>query len=103
MGQYLQARRRNILHAEKKKTYTYVIKDEYIVVKENGAIYLTEKGKEIALKVYEKHQLIAKILISLGVSEKTAYEDSCKIEHNLSRESFEKIKEYYEKNIENKN
>lgn len=76
--------------------------DGYITVNECGNIYLTEKGNEVALRVYEKHQLIAKLLISLGVSEKTAYEDSCKIEHNLSRESFEKIKEYYEKNIENK-
>ena len=43
--------------------------------------------------LYERHQVIADILIALGVSEKTAYEDSCKIEHDLSQESFEKIKE----------
>ena len=73
--------------------------DEYIVVEKDGAIHLTQSGKEIAAKVYERHQLIAKILIALGVSEETAFEDSCKIEHHLSQESFEKIKEYYEKRM----
>ena len=70
--------------------------DEYIKVDGEGAITLTDKGKEIASKVYERHQLIAKILIALGVNEETAYEDNCKIEHDLSQESFEKIKEFYE-------
>ena len=70
--------------------------DEYIIVKKDGTILLTDSGREIATRVYERHQLIAKILISLGVSEETAYEDSCKIEHDLSKESFEKIKEFYE-------
>lgn len=73
--------------------------NEYIVVSQDGNISLTTAGKEIAKKVYERHQIIAKILISLGVNEKTAYEDSCRIEHDLSQESFEKIKEFYEKGI----
>ena len=73
--------------------------DEYIIMDADGIITLTDKGKEIASMVYERHQLIAKILIALGVSEDTAYEDSCKIEHDLSQESFKKIKEYYEKHI----
>ena len=72
--------------------------DGYITVNNEGIITLTEKGAEIAAMVYERHQIIAKILIHLGVSEEAAYEDSCKIEHDLSRESFEKIKEYYLKN-----
>ncbi len=71
--------------------------NEYITVETDGTIVLTNKGKVIAKRVYERHQLIAKILISLGVSEEVAYEDSCKIEHDLSQESFEKIKEFYEK------
>ena len=70
--------------------------DEYIIMDADGIITLTDTGKEIASMVYERHQLIAKILIALGVSEETAYEDSCKIEHDLSQESFEKIKEFYE-------
>ena len=73
--------------------------NDYIVVSQDGNISLTTAGEEIAKKVYERLQIIAKILISLGVNEKTAYEDSCRIEHDLSQESFEKIKEFYEKGI----
>lgn len=76
--------------------------DECISMDADGIITLTDKGNEIASMVYERHQLIAKILINLGVSEDTAYEDSCKIEHDLSQESFEKIKKFYEKHIKNK-
>ncbi len=71
--------------------------EEYIIVENDGTIRLTEKGNNIATKVYERHQLIAEILIALGVSEETAYADSCKIEHDLSKESFDKIREYYKK------
>ena len=74
--------------------------DGYINMDKDGIITLSDKGREIAMRVYERHQLIAKILISLGISEETAYEDSCKIEHDLSQESFEKIKEFYEKTIQ---
>lgn len=68
----------------------------YITVEENGNIALTEKGYEIASKMYERHKIIAKALMALGVSEENANEDSCKIEHDISSESFEKIKEYLE-------
>ena len=73
--------------------------DEYIKVEQNGAIRLTGKGESIAVKIYEKHQIIAKVLIALGVSEETAFNDSCKIEHVISSETFEKIKEHYETHI----
>ena len=66
----------------------------YITVDENGSIELTEKGMEIANKVYERHEIIAKALMAIGVSEETAYEDSCKIEHDISNETFEKLKEF---------
>lgn len=69
----------------------------YITVDETGGISLTEKGMEIANKVYEKHEIIAKVLMSIGVNEKTAYEDSCKIEHDISNETFEKLKDFIEK------
>lgn len=69
----------------------------YINVADDGGITLTEKGYTVATRVYERHQLIAKILMELGVDKETAYEDSCKIEHDLSQESFEKIREYYQK------
>ena len=70
----------------------------YITVDETGGITLTEKGLAIAKRVYERHQVIAKALMLLGVDEKTAYEDSCKIEHDISNQSFEKIKEHLAKN-----
>ena len=64
----------------------------YITVDENGGISLTEKGKEIADRMYERHEIIASVLMKIGVSKETAYEDSCKIEHDISNETFEKIK-----------
>ena len=66
----------------------------YIIVDEEGKISLTDKGREIAERVYERHDVIAKVLMLLGVEEKIAYEDSCKIEHDISEQSFEKIKEF---------
>ena len=66
----------------------------YITVETDGTISLTKKGLEIAERIYERHQIIAKALIALGVDEETAYEDSCKMEHDISDISFEKIKEH---------
>ena len=69
----------------------------YINMDSEGSITLTEKGQEIAERMYERHQIIAKALMALGVDESTAYEDSCKIEHDISDLSFKKIKEHLEK------
>lgn len=69
----------------------------YITVDEDGEIHLTEKGKEIAQRVYERHQVITQALIALGVSPETASADSCKIEHDISEETFLCIKAYLEK------
>lgn len=55
-------------------------------------IFLTQKGLKIANSMYERHEYIAQLLIHLGVDQKTAYEDSCMIEHDLSQKSFEAIK-----------
>ncbi len=68
--------------------------DGYVNVDDCGNITLTSKGEKIAKSVYDRHTTIAKALISLGVSEKVAYEDSCKIEHYISDETFNKIKKY---------
>ena len=65
---------------------------EYITVEYHGYIYLTESGKDIAAAIYERHEWFTKWLISLGVDEATASKDACRIEHALSRESFEAIK-----------
>ncbi len=70
----------------------------YINVDGDGLISLTEKGESIALSMYERHNIIAKVLMALGVDEQTAYDDSCRIEHDISQESFEKIKEYFVNN-----
>lgn len=69
----------------------------YIEVDSNGLISLTPSGLVIAEKIYERHQIIAQVLMALGVSEDTAFADSCKIEHDISEESFSKIKQHYEK------
>ena len=73
--------------------------DGYISVDDSGNITLTEKGKEIADKIYDRHNFIAGFLMQLGTSEETAYKDSCKIEHDISEESFLLIKEQYLKNL----
>lgn len=65
-------------------------------------IFLTDKGLTLAEEIHERHQFIAKIFMAIGVSEETAYKDSCKIEHALSRETFEKIKEHCEKHMKDK-
>lgn len=68
--------------------------DGYITVTEQGYIYLTDKGREIAETIYERHKLLSSWLISLGVDAKTATEDACRIEHDISKESFEAIKRH---------
>ena len=65
-----------------------------ITVSEQGFIYLTESGKEIAEMIYERHLLISSWLEKLGVPAETAVQDACKIEHVISKESFEAIKNY---------
>ena len=70
---------------------------EFISINEQGFISLTEKGKEIAEKIVERHTLITKFLVSLGVDETTSAEDACKIEHVISDKSFDAIKKYAEK------
>ena len=71
---------------------------ECITVDKGGYITLTEKGREIAEKVYERHVLFTNWLISLGVPEEIATEDACHIEHYLSSESFEAIKKFVQSN-----
>ncbi len=66
----------------------------YIKVDDNGFITLTPSGKEIAETMYERHVLLSTWLTELGVDEKTAVEDACKIEHVISKESFEAIKNH---------
>lgn len=75
--------------------------DLCITVDDSGYILLTEKGRLIAEKIYERHLVISRMLMLLGVDEKTALADACKIEHDISDKSFEAIKTYQEQLIEN--
>ena len=67
---------------------------EHITVTKEGFIYLTESGKEIAEMIYERHELLSNWLIKLGVDKEIAAEDACRIEHVISKESFDAIKKY---------
>lgn len=69
----------------------------HITVSDAGFINLTQSGREIAEMIYERHEFLSKWLISLGVPAKTATEDACKIEHVLSKESFQAIKDFVKK------
>lgn len=65
----------------------------------DGHITLTEDGRKVAESTFEKHRVISAIFIAMGVSEKNAMEDACKVEHDLSAETFNCMKEYYWKHI----
>ena len=67
----------------------------HITVTDEGYIYLTEAGKAVADMVFERHEIISSCLESLGVDKEIAAEDACKVEHILSKESFEAIKNYW--------
>ena len=68
--------------------------NNHIVVSSAGFITLTESGRQIAEMIFERHELISSWLISLGVPSEIATEDACKIEHVISKESFEAIKKH---------
>ena len=68
------------------------LEDEGYIELDGKYIILTQKGNKVAQTMYERHEYIAKVLMKLGVNEKTAYEDSCLIEHDISQETFEAIK-----------
>ena len=69
----------------------------YLTVDRDGGLNLTESGREIAEKIYERHTLLTKLLIHMGVSEEIAAADACKLEHAISDESFQAIKNYTQK------
>ncbi len=69
-----------------------------ITVGKDGGISLTEEGCSVATKMFERHNLLTRCLILLGVDEETATEDACKIEHHISDISFEAIKRFVEAN-----
>lgn len=69
----------------------------YISRNEDGHISLTEEGNEIAVSIFERHSLLTDLFMAVGISEETAKEDACKVEHHISQETFEKLKENIDK------
>ena len=76
--------------------------DGYIAMDRYGTVTLLDKGAEIANRIYERHTVLTSMLENLGVSHETALADACKIEHDLSDESFAKIKEHLVANAHSK-
>ncbi|MBR3812514.1 MAG: metal-dependent transcriptional regulator [Spirochaetaceae bacterium] len=70
----------------------------YILFDESDRISLTDKGLEIAEKIYTRHKVLTKILVDIGVDEETAREDACKIEHDISQKSFDALLKHLYKN-----
>ena len=68
--------------------------DKYILIDSEGYIALPESGRQIAEKIYERHTLLTRFLIRLGVDEETAAADACKIEHDMSDKTFDAIKNH---------
>lgn len=67
-------------------------KEGYVLSDESGNIFLTDTGRAIAEKIYERHKVLTQCLVSIGIPEEIASEDACKIEHDISDVSFEAIK-----------
>ena len=72
-------------------------KDGYIQVDHDGYITLTDAGTDVAMKIYERHTILSRLLVALGVDPEVAAEDACKLEHAISDESFKAIKAHLEK------
>lgn len=77
-------------------------KGELVTVEQDGGLHLTQEGRNIAEKIYERHTVLSQVLMSLGVPEKVAVEDACKIEHDISDVTFEAIKQHIAAHKEDK-
>ena len=69
----------------------------YITMDKEGLITLTDKGMEVATRIYERHKTLTLYFMFLGVDEETAREDACKVEHDLSQQTYEALKRHAEK------
>lgn len=67
---------------------------KFLTVDGHGYLHLTDLGRDVAVKIYERHVILSDVLMRLGVDEKTATEDACKMEHIISDRSFEAIKRH---------
>lgn len=66
----------------------------YVTVNSEGHLFLTDAGKQVAEKIYDRHKTLTKFLVEIGVDEETAAKDACKIEHDISDASFEAIRSH---------
>ena len=69
----------------------------------NGYITLTERGEEIAQRIYSRHKLLEKVLMAIGVDQETASEEACRIEHDINDDSYDKISAFYQKHFGSSN
>ncbi|AFM01196.1 MULTISPECIES: metal-dependent transcriptional regulator [Desulfitobacterium] len=74
-------------------------KNDYIEVDSSGVITLTDEGERIASHIYERHDIITRYLVYLGVDKETAAQDACRVEHVISQATFEKMKEEYHRRM----
>ena len=77
----------------------HYVRQGLVTIGEHGYIELTDAGMAIAEPILDRHMVISRIFMALGVSEETAKEDACKVEHDLSDETFECLKKYYMEQI----
>lgn len=86
-----------------KPSVSYAVKrlreNGYLLMDADGRITLTDKGEEIAQRIYERHRVLTEYLIEIGVSDVVAREDACKIEHDLSEETFSAIRRLVRKGV----
>ena len=68
----------------------------HVIMEDSGLLTLTESGEAIAMRIYERHRILAGMLMALGVDAEQAAEEACQIEHVISDATFEKLKEHYE-------
>jgi Mn-dependent DtxR family transcriptional regulator len=69
----------------------------------NGYITLTERGEEIAQRIYSRHKLLEKVLMAIGVDQETASEEACRIEHDINDDTYDKINAFYQKHLGSSN
>ena len=88
VAEYLKVTKPSVSRAVKELS-----KKKYLVKEADGTLILTEQGQQIAMQIYEKHRFFTEQLIAAGVDPKTAEQDACSMEHAISAESFQKLKE----------
>ena len=90
----------NVSKASVSRALGKLRQENCITFDEDGHIDFTDKGRSIAEEIYERHLVLSSLLMTLGVDEATATADACKIEHDLSQESFEAIKASLKRHVE---